>query len=312
MKNNKFLEIIPGKVYASQGKAISGEDIYFGVERVEKDVNYKQWTIYLQQSQYKSQFYLSKMHASEESRANHAEKLGFTKDSPEYNKICDSIIKHTTTKTDDQLYKMVSGVAGALGASGFRIDGEYFISYVSKKPIDGYYQHPAECITLKGYHEGYKDLLMTVRSVPIDDTVVFNNRGICKSLDAIVNGGYSGLSMLLHKATGECFSEYYGKTHLSVEPLPMMYKIMRDSLPEGSVLVGEKIPADLKHFKDSSGLNDTPCVVSIKTLSEYAQNKEEAEEQQSQPIESLIGGVGDDLSDLKLSGEEGSTEEVED
>jgi len=264
MDDDPLIERIPGKVFTCEGLAKSGEKVYFGIEFID-DKNFKEWTLYREVSEKFLVNYVSpSFNLSEEYREDFFPQSGFDS-KEEYGEFCDKLIQNTSGVTSDSIYKKETGYKSAIGAFGFDKDAGYYVAYVSKKPIVGYFDHPKpeKVQTFKGYHEGYQSLLMCVRCQDVPNTKVFNNRGIFKGLISCYDLNYSGLSMKLHGFTALVF-EKLGKTHMSVAALPSMYQIMRKSIPIESLIDGSDMSESL--FPGSVGILDKKCIIDTQTL----------------------------------------------
>lgn len=263
----KIEEIIPRKIYQSNGLSKSGQPIYFSIEFID-DINMEKWMKYKQQSDYKRHFYMSNHLLSKENRKSYFKESGF-KTEEEYDSFCDNIIKNCSVLTQEKIESLISGYGGAIGAFDFYKNSEHYIAYVSTQPIKGYFDHPEDAISFKGYNDGYKNLLMCVRCKDILNTKVYNNRGIFKGLEHCFDKKYSNLAMELHRFTAFVFEDYFGKTHMSVAPLPKMYELMKREIPSEELITSPRIPEELDHFYGSFGLLDKKCVISTQTLKNY-------------------------------------------
>lgn len=261
-QNRIIQEIVPNKLYASTGSASTGEPIYFGMEFIDQ-TNFAQWTNYQKLSHYRTNFYFSPRLLSKEDRLKYFKNSGY--EQKEYEEFCDSIYEKVSQRSEEMNSQLKEDFRSAIGAFDFMPDDGYYVAYISKMPVTSYFSHPAGLLTLKTYHEGYKNLLMCVRCKDIANTAVYNNRGIFKGLRCLVDGGYGGLALKLHGFTGAVF-ETKGKTHMSVAPLPKMYEILESQIPQDKLLTGSNIPADLNHFDGLFGGSDTRCVIDIPTL----------------------------------------------
>lgn len=170
----------------------------------------------------------------------------------------------------NELKENMRAGAGAAGVGARGSKNLYFVAYISKSPITGYFQHPTlnerGGISPQDYYQGYKNMLIAVRSVDIKGTCVYNNRGICKGLVHCIKGGYGPLSVFLQGFTAVFFKYYRGKTHMSVAPLPGMYRILQKAVGSDVILEGENIPEALNHFVGITGLDDKKCVVPCEAL----------------------------------------------
>lgn len=262
-KLGEITEIIPQKLYVSDGLAKSGEVIYFGIEFIDEK-NKEKWNVYQTQTNYKKHFYISSDALSKENRKTYFGKSGFESEE-EYEKFCDNIVLNCPKLTDEEIMSLMNGYGGAIGAFTFDENDGYYVAYVSKQPINGYFDHPEDAITFKGYHEGYKNLLMCVRCKDMFNTKVYNNRGIFRGLISFLDNDHKGLAMKLHGFTASVF-EKFGKTHMSVAPLRGMYQSIKKTIPQEKLITEPNIPADLDHFSGLYGMFDTKCVIDIQPL----------------------------------------------
>lgn len=256
-------EIIPNKLYASSGVAKSGEPVHVGVELVDQSTLNK-WLLYIEQTEKKSSFYNSSNIVSKQNRQKYFADSGYTQE--EYEIFCDYILQKVSQRTPEKNSEIKDDFKSAINAFSISDDGLSYVAYIAKEPVTGYFKHPDDPYSLKGYHEGYGNLLMCVRCKDILDTKVYNNRGIHRGLKSFIDGGYSELFRLLF-ARIACVFETKGKTHMSVSPLPVMFQRLNTTIPQGKVLTGEDIPEDLRHF-GGLGLLDKNCVIDIPSLKE--------------------------------------------
>lgn len=256
-------EILPNRLYVSSGVAATGEPIYFGMEFVDQD-NEINWEIYQKQSYYyKSNFYFSSTVLSKERRQDYFSDSGY--EQAEYEILCNNIVQKASQRTREEMSELQDSYKAGFGAFGVSADAGCYVSYISKEPVISYFTHPNDPVSFKGYHEGYKNLLMSVRCKDIANTAVYNNRGISRGLKSFLDGGYGGLALKLHGFTGAVF-ETMGKTHMSVAPLPKMLEILKAKIPEDKLLIGNNIPEELNHFEGMQGYHDRKCVIDIQTL----------------------------------------------
>lgn len=261
-------EVIPGKVYSAKANAESGEDIYLGIELISGE-NIKNWESYVRiygKSAGIAEIMLSGTHINPETRPkNDSQQTGWTDE--EYNNIFNKAYSTLKDKDPEAMDELKQGFMGGIGAIDINSDGTYYIAYVSKKPITGYFPISiTNPITAKSLMENNTDLLMIVRSKDIKETPVYNNRGIARTLSSIIEGGYKGLSLKLHAFTGEYFSKYHKKTHLSVAPLPVMLNLIESKVGAEKILKGSAIPEELNHFEGMYGMFDTKIVIKIEDL----------------------------------------------
>ena len=296
-------EVIPGKVFGGEGRTALQERIYFGIELVEKGKNLNQWKRYVSESSrtprrsseegkfnaWDYYFYPVQQAIADEpsviSTLYNNSKTSF--DDRERTSFREPIEKKLASWGSNRMVEMKdsfsAGISEARDISKVEssCDGDqYYIAYLSKAPVKGYFVHPAaqpdEKILLADFHRGYEDLLMVVRCVDIANTPVYNNRGIARSLRSLFEGGYQGISLQLHGFTAAFFAKFKHKTHLSVAPMKKMFAILKDKLSD-DLMTHPDIPIALNHFRGYGGGSDTPCVVSCDALVKHLHNRSNGE-----------------------------------
>ncbi len=109
-------------------------------------------------------------------------------------------------------------------------DGMHYIAYASRTPdfsilnADQYIAQNG--VTLKNYIEAYRNVLITIGT---DFTVErsFGSRGISRNPYWVVEGKYSGLSMILHGFTGAVVDRFFPeKEEMRVSPIGSMQVII--------------------------------------------------------------------------------------
>ena len=255
--------LVQDKLYRSTGQTCEGKTIYFGMEFVDKN-NLQNWRSFRQSSDYRSKFYFSSKLYSKDSRQTYFENSSYTQS--EYDIFCDNIIEKANQRTADENSSIRENLSAAIGAFEFYSDNGYYIAYITTKPITDYFKHTEQLYpSLKDYRQAYEDLLICVRCKDIFNTVVYNNRGIFKGLDCLLNKSCKGLALKLHAFTAAVF-EAKGKTHMSVAPLPNMYDILKSQISSNKLLVRPNIPKELDHFAGRTGSNDIECIIPIEAL----------------------------------------------
>jgi len=108
--------------------------------------------------------------------------------------------------------KMRQSLCGiASGCIGMSKEIGSYISYISKKPIEGFCNLPAPDIKLNfdQYIENYQHIVMSVSSYgdpKESDGESYNHRGIFRNPISMLRGDYPGISMILHGFTGLVWS----------------------------------------------------------------------------------------------------------
>lgn len=275
-------EIISDQVYAGASRAKSGEPIYFGLERLNQEglKKWKQFRTYHERGRTTPASLLLNYHPLPE---NYFKELGFAS-KEELQDTSAHLEKHKKKLLSRGRFKRIANVMDAMqgGVAGFNLsagrdkdNNQIFVAYVSKKPIEGFFPHPKVADnnyypTLKAYLDGYQDLVMVVRSVTNDSTPAMNNRGIFRLPLSLLEGTYRGVSLPLHGFTAAAFQKYFQKKYTTFEPLPTMYKIIQNALPEGALLEKgtPQFPPEADYFKGGVGILDKPAAVSTSVLAD--------------------------------------------
>lgn len=112
---------------------------------------------------------------------------------------------------------------------GMNIDTQTHIVYASKSPIIGRIRFNSKSKGFQKYMENYGDVIMSV-GVTIGPHTV-ENRGIFRNPLSIIDGGYTGISMMMHKFTCMMVRELYPEISIfRVRPLKKMGEIFIYSL----------------------------------------------------------------------------------
>lgn len=292
----KVEEIMDG-VYAGQGVAVSGEPVYFGMEKVTEE-NRKKWQAY-RDIAYNRMTLDSRglmcgiaLYCSPEKRTHWSaqqieEVFGFT--AQEYEQYCDYLYEHGFDKNKKHKTLCIGG-----GAVGFEPTTTYssYVAYASKSPVQGCFPFFKDAedrtITLNRFNEAYNDLLISVGSWNFDDNgdCRYINRGIFRNPKTIIDGGYTGLSLKLHGFTAAVAKKYFpDKKYMAVAASPTMYRLiekhLKDVAPPEAYIGKEAFLKEAKGILEPGGSSsDTPCAIAVDPLiqfydPEYTYEKEE-------------------------------------
>ena len=265
-----FGEVAPG-VYAGQTR-VGNEIVYFGMERVDEK-NIENWNKYVRYSDSLTKnsrgilaVWPSHIAKIREVPFSQLQKItGFTEES-ELSEFLDKL-----EKVVQENKNIVDGLKGVpTGIAGFSIqaDGNYYVVYVSKKPVTSRFPFPDNLPeffpSLKKYYEYFGDLLMIVRSEIETDGDSYSNRGIFKNPISFIEDGnkYPGLSMKLHGFSALVAQHISkNKQYMSVAPAPAMRSIILKNKgwhPGDLTIDGRDFfdfsPEELNDFKDTKNV----------------------------------------------------------
>ena len=120
---------------------------------------------------------------------------------------------------------------------GVNVNKQTHMIYASKTPITGLIKFNSTSQN-KGFGaivDYYGDLIMSV-GVTINDIV--ENRGILRNLLNIIDGGFCGISMMIHCFTCMIIQEYYPFINtFKVRPLKKMGETFINSLPKDQITI---------------------------------------------------------------------------
>lgn len=109
--------------------------------------------------------------------------------------------------------------------------------YVSKSPITGRanFDSKSDRFDLKEYISRYGNIIMSVGS---DVSGVVENRGIFRNPWSLVEGGHTGIAMMLHSFTGMVVKKHYPSAkQFRVRPFGKMAQIVASQLPREEILI---------------------------------------------------------------------------
>lgn len=117
------------------------------------------------------------------------------------------------------------------------LKGNQYILYISKTADFSITQVPLKDIesplTLKEYIEWYSNILMCVGS-DFSEEGCFHTRGIFRNPYSVIEGGYTGLSMVLHGFSGAVALKFFpDKTIMKVQAISSMQYILSTILKPG-------------------------------------------------------------------------------
>lgn len=260
--------VVEGKVYTAQGHTAAGEEIYFGMELIDEK-NCKAWQNYHTQVSFQRFRFIP---YTIEGEFLYPEEVKSVQDTA-FKSFLEGSKKQFASWTQEKLDRFREALCDAAGAVGtLKPAGKhsYWIAYVSKTPVIGYFQHPTYDelgkITSTSYYKGYQDLLMSVRSIDVGGTMVYNNRGIFRSLISAGEGGNAGISLSLQAFTALVANKYWGKTHMSVAALHKMYTILSEAVDKEAIVTAPNIPKELCRFFSYVPEKDIRCVVKCDAL----------------------------------------------
>lgn len=167
---------------------------------------------------------------------------GFTEE--EYNQFIDFLLAR---KIQDNRKKVNAIKHTSDGANHMNCQvekGNQYILYVSKTPDFSITQVPLKdvdsFVTLKEYIEWYSNILMCVGSDFSEDGY-FHTRGIFKNPYIFIEGGYSGLSKILHGFSGAVAQKFFpDKVIMEVKAISSMQYILSTTLKPGDGYFIEK------------------------------------------------------------------------
>ena len=127
------------------------------------------------------------------------------------------------------------------GSDGVNLQQQTHMAYVSKSPIRGRFKAPAvgsiaDYLCKEGfsaYVDCFGDLIMSVGVNIMKKHQLVENRGIFRNPLSVVEGGYGGISMMLHSFTCMVMRSYYTSINdFMVRPLKKMGEIYINAIPK--------------------------------------------------------------------------------
>jgi hypothetical protein len=112
--------------------------------------------------------------------------------------------------------KIIQAMGGTVsGAGGMECRKDYYITYISRKPVRDFFPLPelhdySQRITLGPYMRLYDDLIMSVSSYPTEDinvTKLYQHRGIFRNPMSMLRKNYARVGLLIHAYTATVWSE---------------------------------------------------------------------------------------------------------
>jgi hypothetical protein len=301
LKKSYNIRKISEYVYAGEGKALSGEPIYFGMEYFTQE----KWLMYRDNAERMSNGWNSTLrtnglllyyarHSEPHNRPPHDDKVrtltGFTRD--EYNNFMEQL--YTQGLYQENKVKALESISA--GCAGFLTDKNVFyeIAYVSKEPVTGPFpfKNLKENMSVKEFLTAFDKLLMCVGS-RIDENsphTVYENRGIFINPASFLHGGYSGLSLMLHGFTAAVMHEIYPTLqYMAVSPLRNMFSILRKHIDPDDIYIKYILEKNGDYSKDENhkrqqnifslgieklfpqerGLEEFPVVIKINPLKRF-------------------------------------------
>jgi hypothetical protein len=279
-EESKVVKIMDG-VYAGQGIAPSGENIYFGMELVD-EANLPKWVYYKRQTQRMTEEGRGLMHGLAQLSLEKVKQFGLQKriGYTDAELIDYMNIVEREQQRNPVLKNAVRGVyAGTLGFIP-QADGNHYVAYISKKPITGRLpflgQPQTDDVEVKTYNEIYADILMSV-GVLDGPASAYENRGIFRNPASFLSGGYKNMSLKLHGFTAAVMSEFFDdKKYFFVKPVKSMHTILAKKIPADQMLI-----ADDSH---NYGFAQLPSGLDSKTLTQVKASEDVVEKAFENPL----------------------------
>jgi hypothetical protein len=222
----------------SQGKSLSGETIYYGMEVLDNE-NIPKWLNYAEHTRELTGergllVGLAQLSLDEVKEMDLQKFTGFNDlELASYMNIIEQV-----RQKNPELAKAIRGVGS--GIAGFVPGYQRFVAYISKQPITGKFdfsnQPETQFVDVKTYNEIYKDILMSV-GVNNGSTHVFENRGIFRNPASFLSGGHKNMSLMLHGFTAAVMSEFYGAQYFIVTPVKSMHTLLAKTIPSDQMLI---------------------------------------------------------------------------
>lgn len=244
------IEIIDDSIYTAEAIAPTGETMYLAMEPLgddkEKWENYKSnITLLVTGGRYcpGGEFTIGSL-TEIGSRINDKialKKFLETRSIPEYwtlnperfKQLCTNL-KKREIKDNSQKAQELSMIPYA--SCGMNVNRQTHVVYVSKSPVTGRIKFAAEPLCFSGLVDMYGDLIMSV-GVTVRDLV--ENRGIFRNPLSVVEGGYGGISMMIHCFTCMVIQNNYPNVEtFRVRPFKKMGELFLNSFPKHLVTVG--------------------------------------------------------------------------
>lgn len=231
-------------VYAGKSQAVSGETVYFGMERVDLS-NIEQWEQYARDAEKMSGkkgliTKLARACAHEQSYSETVQqRTGFEEE--EFTRYMENL---STRKFHGlRIRRALQGIPQ--GVAGFELleEGESYVVYASKEPVIGKFQFSRSQgrLTLKKFNEAYDVLLMTVNCEMDDQKDFHENRGIFRNPKSMVDGGYAALSLKLHGFSAAVSRKFFKKKFMRVRPTQSMQNILDSTLKQEDFFIKKEI-----------------------------------------------------------------------
>lgn len=156
----------------------------------------------------------------------------WTADPQKFELLCAKLRNRKIT-VDSSVAKELAYIPHA--SNGMNVSNQTHIVYVSKVPVEGRINLTAESKGFAGCVESSGNLVMSV-GVTINEVV--ENRGIFRNPLSVVEGGYGGISMMLHSFTCKVVKENFPEVKVfRVRPLKKMAELFLRSLPIDQITV---------------------------------------------------------------------------
>lgn len=270
-------------VYAGSSKTQAGEDIYFGMERVDAS-NIETWDFYRTyielfgvRSGGGALFFLARKAATDIKDFDEETRKSFGMGDEELLKFKNMLLEkgfNTRAKSKD-LENIRGGVAGFnvfLSTDAM----PYFVVYASKKPVVGKFPLPTKTKPkdMKEFMINYDNLIMSVGSWLTHNKDFYQNRGIFRNPFNIVEGNFKNISLQLHGFSAAVMEKFYPeRKFMIVYALPSMTNILEKNLKPGDAYLGEKnIPEELKKVMPRAGglgFEDIPIIIKTPALAKF-------------------------------------------
>lgn len=257
------VEIICDGVYTAEGIALSGEKIYFGLERLENTDKikwgyYKNSTVTLINGEVADirigslldiAIRVNDMQELREFLKSTDRPIYWSSNEAKFEDLCNNLKKRKIT-LDSSKAKELLAIPHA--SNGMNINFQTHIVYVSKIPITGRISFNSQTIGFEGYVDKYSNLIMSVGTTISN---IVENRGIFKNPLSVIEEGYAGIAMMAHSFTCMVIQKHWPEVSIfKVRPLKKMAEIFLRSIPKDQITVngirGDIYDKGFEHERD--------------------------------------------------------------
>lgn len=274
------IEPVVDGVYATETETLSGETVYLGIERLDTAAARRNWIRY---SESVGKLITdpsgplirlgTSLAKGEDVYLLRRDKAFADMTDDQY----DYLVMHMISREvypKGARWEAFNGIRGGMASFDPYLAATY-VAYVSKTPITGRLQAPDR--SLESYseiHKAFGHILMTVGVSTKADHPVYEDRGIFRNPMSMIEGGYGGISTVLHVFAGAALvgpiaddTDAEPIEYMMVRALPAMRKILEEKLGVDRIRYEEDIPAELNlELAGGYGFFDTTMLVEVNDL----------------------------------------------